>query len=191
MAGGRVAIEAVELPCDGFSIAPMTWTVKPWSGGGHILEADGFAVRCAIGRGGMKPDKREGDGATPIGLWRLREGYYRPDRMPAPETRLKMTALRPDDGWCDAPGDPNYNRPVKLPYAASHEELWREDAIYDVIVVLGYNDDPVVAGKGSAIFLHLARGDYSPTAGCVAVSLEDMMQLLALASADTALRVAG
>ncbi len=167
----------------------MIWTVKPWSAGGYILEADGFAMRCAIGRGGVKHDKREGDGATPIGKWRLREAFYRPDRMPAPETRLKMTALKPDDGWCDAPGDPNYNRPVRLPYTASHEELWRKDDIYDVIVVLGYNDDPVIDGKGSAIFLHLARSDYSPTAGCVAVALEDMMKLLALAAPDLSLRV--
>lgn len=163
----------------------MQWTVRAWPEGGHILEVDGFAMRCAIGRGGVKSDKREGDGATPVGRWPLREAFYRPDRMPQPETRLKMTALDPADGWCDAPGDPNYNRPVRLPYPASHEELWRADAIYDVIVVIGYNDDPPVSGKGSAIFLHLSRSDYSPTAGCVAVQLEDMMKLLALAGPET------
>lgn len=181
--------ESLELPCDGFSIAPMQWTVRSWPPGGHILEVDGFAMRCAIGRGGVKTDKREGDGTTPVGRWLLREAFYRPDRMPAPETRLKTTALDPDAGWCDTPGDPNYNRPVRLPYKASHEELWRKDSIYDVIVVMGYNDDPVVDGKGSAIFLHLSRSDYSPTAGCVAVQLEDMMKLLALAGPETAILV--
>jgi L,D-peptidoglycan transpeptidase YkuD (ErfK/YbiS/YcfS/YnhG family) len=182
-------LEALEPACDGFSIAPMQWTVRAWPGGGHILEVDGFAMRCAIGRGGVKADKHEGDGATPIGVWPLREAFYRPDRLPMPETRLKMTPLDPHDGWCDAAGDPNYNKPVRLPYAASHEELWRSDAIYDVIVVMGYNDDPVVDGKGSAIFLHLARSDYSPTAGCVAVQLEDMMKLLVLAEPGTEILV--
>ena len=184
-----MAAEPLELACDGFSITPMQWTVRSWPEGGHILEADGFAMRCAIGRGGVKRDKHEGDGATPVGRWPLREGFYRPDRMPVPETRLKMTALDPAAGWCDAPGDANYNKPVRSPYPASHEQLWRSDAIYDVIVVMGYNDDPVVDGRGSAIFLHLSRSDYSPTAGCVAVQLEDMMKLLALAGPETAIIV--
>ncbi|HEY5346811.1 MAG TPA: hypothetical protein VIJ72_01360, partial [Rhizomicrobium sp.] len=81
-------------------------------------------------------------------------------------------------GWCDAPGDPSYNRPVRLPYPASAEQLWREDHVYDIIVVLGFNDDPVIAGKGSAIFLHLAKPDYAPTAGCVALALPDMLAAL-------------
>jgi len=184
-----MAAETLEPACDGFSIAPMQWTVRAWPAGGHILEVDGFAMRCAIGRGGVKGDKHEGDGATPIGSWPLREAFFRPDRMPMPETRLKMTPLDPLAGWCDAASDPNYNRPVRLPYAAGHEELWRDDAIYDVILVMGYNDDPVIAGKGSAIFLHIARSDYSPTAGCVAVRLEDMMKLLALAEPGTQILV--
>ncbi len=186
-----VETDRLEPACDGFSIAPMQWTVRAWPEGGHILEADGFAMRCAIGRSGVRADKREGDGATPVGRWPLREAFYRPDRMPQPETRLKMTPLDPQAGWCDAPGDANYNRPVRLPYPASHEELWRADTIYDVIVVMGYNDDPVVDGKGSAIFLHLSRSDYSPTAGCVAVQLEDMMKLLALAGPGTEILVEG
>lgn len=94
--------------------------------------------------------------------------------MTPPETALKLTALAENDGWCDAPDDPNYNRPVKLPYAAS-QEMWRDDGLYDVVVVIGYNDDPVVAGKGSAIFLHICRADYGPTAGCVAIPLAEML----------------
>ncbi len=167
----------------------MQWTVRPWPEGGHILEVGDFAMRCAIGRGGVKTDKHEGDGATPVGRWPLREAFYRTDRLPAPETRLRMTPLDPRAGWCDAPDDPNYNRPVRLPYPASHEELWREDAIYDLIVVMGYNDDPPVSGKGSAIFLHLSRSDYGPTAGCVAVQLEDMVKLLALAGPEIEIAV--
>lgn len=176
---------ALDEPCDGFTVSPMDLTVRPWAEGGFILEADGFAMRCAVGRSGLTADKHEGDGGTPIGRWKLREGFYRPDRMPAPATRLAMRALKPSDGWCDAPGDPNYNRLVQLPYPASHEEMWRKDGLYDVVVVMGYNDDPPVSGRGSAIFLHLARSDYSPTAGCVAVPLDDMMKLLALVGPDT------
>ena len=92
---------------------------------------------------------------------------------------MPLSGIAQDDGWCDAPGDPAYNRPVKLPYSASAERLWREDHLYDIIVVLGFNDDPVVAGKGSAIFLHLAKADYAPTAGCVALALDDMLAALA------------
>ncbi|MGF1608641.1 MAG: L,D-transpeptidase [Kiloniellales bacterium] len=145
--------------------------------------------RCAIGRGGIRADKREGDGATPIGCWPLRRVLYRPDRLAAPVTALPVAALAPDDGWCDAPGDPGYNRPVKLPYAASHERLWRDDAIYDVIVVLGHNDDPPQPGAGSAIFLHLARDDYAPTEGCVALAGADLLDLLRRVGPETRLCV--
>ena len=121
--------------------------------------AGGRSWRCAIGVGGLRPEaeKREGDGATPIGCFALRRLVYRADRIARPETRLPVTTLLPEDGWCDAPGDPAYNRPVRLPYPARHERLWRDDEIYDVIVMLSHNDDPPVAGLGSAIFLHVAR----------------------------------
>jgi L,D-peptidoglycan transpeptidase YkuD (ErfK/YbiS/YcfS/YnhG family) len=125
--------------------------------------------------------KREGDGASPAGRWPLRRVLYRPDRRAAPETALPVEALSEGDGWCDAPDDPAYNRPVRLPYPASAEALWRDDGVYDLIVVLGHNDDPVVAGAGSAIFLHLARANYAPTQGCVALSVEDLERLLRVA----------
>ncbi len=146
-------------------------------------------ARCALGRGGVAAmgEKREGDGATPAGLWPLRRLYYRPDRMTKPDTKLPVVALTPADGWCDAPGDPAYNRPVPWPHAASAEHLWREDHVYDLIVVLGYNDAPVRPGLGSAIFLHLARADYSPTDGCVALRQADLLSLLAGASTWDAL----
>ncbi|ESQ75863.1 hypothetical protein ABAC402_07820 [Asticcacaulis sp. AC402] len=123
-------------------------------------------------------DKREGDGKSPAGVWPIRYVFYRPDRMDTPQTRLKLVALSPDDGWSDDPAAPDYNTHVKLPYAGSHEKLWRDDHVYDVIVVLGHNDDPPVAGMGSAIFLHLARPDYSATEGCVAVSGDGMLAFL-------------
>ena len=144
----------------------------------YRLVQDGRVYDCALGAGGMTADKREGDGATPIGRYPLRRVLYRPDRLSAPETRLPIEAIGPEDGWCDAPADPQYNRPVRLPYAASHEKLWREDGVYDIVVILGHNDDPPVAGAGSAIFLHVARTGYAPTEGCVALALDDLQRVL-------------
>jgi L,D-peptidoglycan transpeptidase YkuD (ErfK/YbiS/YcfS/YnhG family) len=143
--------------------------------------APGWTSRCTLGRSGVKPaaDKREGDGASPLGLWPIRRVLYRPDRVAGLRTQLPSLALDPSDGWCDAPGDPAYNLPVRLPYAASAENLWRDDELYDLIVILGHNDDPPVPGMGSAIFLHLARPDGAPTEGCIALSRPDLERLLA------------
>lgn len=148
-------------------------------------------ARCALGRGGVKPaaEKREGDGASPAGVWPMRRVLWRADRLARPATALPLAAIAPDDGWCDAPGDPNYNRPVRLPYPASAERLWLDERIYDVVVVLGHNDGPPIAGLGSAIFLHVARPDYAPTAGCVALMLPDLLQVLALAEPGDAVEV--
>jgi L,D-peptidoglycan transpeptidase YkuD (ErfK/YbiS/YcfS/YnhG family) len=135
-------------------------------------------VPCALGRGGIVRVKREGDGATPAGRLPLRRIWYRADRVARPVTGLPTRAIRPDDGWCDAPGDRNYNRPVVIPYGASHERMWRDDGLYDIVIELGWNDRPRIRGRGSAIFLHIARPDYAPTEGCVALAREHMMRLL-------------
>jgi L,D-peptidoglycan transpeptidase YkuD (ErfK/YbiS/YcfS/YnhG family) len=144
---------------------------------------EGVKVPCALGRSGVLPagDKREGDGASPIGRWPIRRVMWRADKLMAPRTALPLSPIRQMDGWCDAATDPRYNQPVTHPYLASAEHLWREDDLYDVIVVLGHNDCPVVAGMGSAIFLHVARGDYGTTQGCVALALPDLLAVLALA----------
>jgi L,D-peptidoglycan transpeptidase YkuD (ErfK/YbiS/YcfS/YnhG family) len=126
-------------------------------------------------------DKREGDGKSPIGAWPIRRVLYRPDRGQAPVAAFPVAPIAADDGWCDAPEDPAYNRPVTRPYPASCEAMWREDHLYDIVVVLAHNDDPPVAGLGSAIFLHLAKDGYAPTEGCVALSPEDMLDLLSRA----------
>lgn len=138
------------------------------------------SVRAALGKEGVVPaaDKREGDGKSPVGEWPMRYVFYRPDRIAAPETALPVVALSPDDGWCDDPNSQDYNRHVKLPFEAGHEKLWRDDHVYDLIVVLGHNDDPPVPGMGSAIFMHLAREDYSGTEGCVALARDDLLELL-------------
>jgi L,D-peptidoglycan transpeptidase YkuD (ErfK/YbiS/YcfS/YnhG family) len=148
-------------------------------------------VRCALGPAGIRPaaGKREGDGATPAGVWPIREVWFRPDRGAPPATEFRVHAMAEDDGWCDDPRDPAYNRHVKLPYPASAERLWRRDGIYDIVVVLGHNDDPPVPGEGSAIFLHVARPDYSPTQGCVAVARADLEDLLARARPGDAVEI--
>jgi len=148
-------------------------------------------VRCALGKGGVVPAdvKREGDGASPAGLWPIRRVLYRPDRGAAPVAAFPVAAIAPDDGWCDAAHDPAYNRPVRLPYPASAERMWREDHVYDIVVVLAHNDDPVVAGAGSAIFFHLAKPGFAPTEGCIAVTRPDMETILARAPVGTAMEI--
>ena len=134
--------------------------------------------RRAIGRGGISTDKREGDGATPAGKLALTRVLYRPDRIERPETILPCAALGRDDGWCDAPDDPAYNQPVRLPHGASAETMWRDDGVYDLVVVTDHNAEPVVPGRGSAIFVHVARPDFAPTEGCIAFSLEDLRSIV-------------
>jgi L,D-peptidoglycan transpeptidase YkuD (ErfK/YbiS/YcfS/YnhG family) len=144
---------------------------------GSLIAAD-RTFACSLGQNGLTCDKREGDGATPVGSFPLRRVLYRADRFDRPRTALPVSAITPNDGWCDFPSDSAYNRPVRLPYASSAESLWREDRLYDVVIVVGHNDDPAVPGSGSAIFLHLTTADYPPTAGCVALVAHDMVELL-------------
>lgn len=150
-----------------------------------VVSADGrlvFAGRvllAALGRSGVTRAKREGDGATPAGTLRLRRLLYRADRIAIPPGRLPRAPLSPEDGWCDDPAHVDYNRPVRLPHPARHEMLWRDDAVYDLIGVLGWNDAPVVPRAGSVIFLHVARPDFAPTEGCIALPLADLVALLA------------
>lgn len=146
---------------------------------GNRLVFQGKEYACAIGKAGVSANKREGDNCTPLGRFVLRECWWRPDRLPAPPvTVLPLKAITPQDGWCDDPADAMYNRHVPLPYPARHETLWREDAVYDVVVPLGYNDNPITPSKGSAIFLHVAREGYAGTEGCVALALADVLEVL-------------
>ncbi|TDX29700.1 L,D-transpeptidase-like protein [Rhodovulum visakhapatnamense] len=144
--------------------------------------------RCAVGRGGIGEKRGEGDHISPEGCWPIRRILYRPDRVAAPPApHLHCIAIAPGDGWCDAPDHPEYNRPVRLPFPESHETLWREDALYDIVGVLGFNDDPVVAGAGSAIFIHVASPGYGPTEGCAALARDDLLELLSRIDGDTRL----
>ena len=146
-------------------------------------------MRCALGPTGIRADKREGDGATPAGRFPLRCLLYRPDRLPPPSAGDSGSSGRAVGGWCDAPEDPLYNRLVRLPYGASHERLWLVDAINDLILVIGHNDDPVRPGAGSAVFVHVARSDYAPTQGCVALAKEDLLAVVATAGPGDAVVV--
>lgn len=133
------------------------------------LAAGSLCLPCALGRSGTTRAKREGDGATPLGRLAIIGLAYRSDRTPRPRTAIRTTSIRPDDGWCDDPASRLYNRPVRLPFGFGHERMWRDDALYDVVVDLAWNRRPAIRGRGSAIFLHAARPDLSPTQGCIAV----------------------
>ena len=151
---------------------------------------DKSSVRCALGWGGVTRSKREGDGATPIGTWPLRRLLYRADRIARPQARLETSGIRQEHGWCDDPADPAYNRPVTLPYAGRHERLAR-DEIYDLILVLGYNDDPVVPGLGSAIFLPCCAARFQSDGRLLALARADLVQFLAQAQHGDSVIVEG
>ncbi len=146
--------------------------------GANVLLFSGKRYRCAVGLNGFTTEPHEGAKKTPVGTFALRECWYRTDRLARPVTGLPLRGIRRDDGWCDDPAHPDYNRHVKLPFSASHEKLWRGDHTYDIIVPIGFNDTEIIPGKGSAIFFHLAKPGYSPTLGCVAVALPDMLAIL-------------
>ena len=145
-----------------------------------VLQVGEVTLPCALGRGGIRAAKREGDGATPQGRWRLRLVLYRADKGRRPSTALPLRHIKAGDGWCDAPSDRNYNRPVRHPYPASAEAMWRADGLYDMVVVLDYNERPRMRGRGSAIFMHVARPGFLPTEGCVALKAADLRKLLRL-----------
>ncbi len=155
-----------------------------------LLKAGPLVFRCALGWGGISANKREGDGATPLAAMRILSGYFRNERFSgARRARMAMAPIGPDLGWCEVPDDRNYNRPVKIPYGASHERMKRDDRLYDACLVLDWNIAPRRRGRGSAIFFHLARPDFTPTQGCVAVSRRTMARLLPLLSSRTVLKV--
>jgi L,D-peptidoglycan transpeptidase YkuD (ErfK/YbiS/YcfS/YnhG family) len=156
---------------------------------GNKLHFNQKTYPCAIGKGGFSANKKEGDGRTPIGEFGLRKCWYRHDKVDCVVTHLPLSIIREDYGWSDDPARPDYNRPVRLPYGGSHEKLWRDDGLYDVLVEIGYNDDPVIAGKGSAIFLHCATGDYKPTEGCVALAKQDLLDILPLLGISSRIKI--
>lgn len=142
-----------------------------------LLQAGSLRLPCALGRSGTSIFKREGDGATPVASMRLLFAYQPAGRIPGLAMRLPVRRPRADLGWCDAPAHPAYNRPVRLPFPANHETIRRQDRLYDAVIVLDWNVTTRARGRGSAIFLHIAKPGYAPTEGCVAVSAADMRRL--------------
>lgn len=149
------------------------------------LIAGALALPVALGRGGIKANKREGDGATPRGAFRLRRLWWRADRHPRPRTQLPVRRIRPDDGWCEDPHDRHYNRPVAVPDDSKADRLTRKDHLYDFIIELDHNTRPRIAGRGSAVFIHVARPGFAPTAGCIALTMPALRRLLAQVGSRT------
>lgn len=173
----------------GFGLSALTVRQRPGHATQGLLTAGTAVFPCALGRSGISARKREGDGATPLAAMRVLSGYFRRDHIAAKRTRLAMTPISADLGWCEVPADRNYNRPVAMPYAASHETMRRDDDLYDVCLVLDWNIRPRRRGSGSAIFFHLARPGLTPTQGCVAVTKRVMARLLPHLSDRTVLTV--
>ena len=142
------------------------------------LTAGGRAIPVALGRGGILANKREGDGGTPKGIFRPRQLWWRADRYPRPPTFLPSRAIGPQDAWCEDPASRHYNQPVRLDREQGGDRLRRDDHLYDFIVEIDHNTDPRIAGRGSAVFLHLARDNFGPTAGCVSMTRASMLHLL-------------
>jgi len=149
------------------------------------LTAGGHTFPVALGRGGIRANKREGDGGTPRGTFRPLQLWWRADRHPRPPTFLPARAIRPEDAWCEDPENRHYNQPVRLPQDRGGDRLTRDDQLYDFIVEIDHNNTPRVAGRGSAVFLHLARDNFGPTAGCVSMTKPAMLHLLARLGPET------
>jgi L,D-peptidoglycan transpeptidase YkuD (ErfK/YbiS/YcfS/YnhG family) len=149
----------------------------------------GKTYSCIVGRGGIGIKVGEGDGVTPIGRYPLRSLRYRPDLLRQPQTHLPALPITAQDGWCVDPTHVEYNRPIRLPFNASHEVLWRSDALYNIIVDLGFNDNPPIPGLGSAIFMHVKSPTSSATAGCIALSQNDLLDILQNCSTSTFIHI--
>ncbi len=156
---------------------------------GNSVSFNGKTYVCAVGKNGFSADKKEGDGCTPLGNFFLRECWYRADKIPAPQTNLPLLIIEKNDCWCDDINSSEYNKHIKKPSQRerehSHEKLWREDHVYDLIIPLGYNDNPVIKNKGSAIFMHIAHEDYRGTEGCIALAQKDLLEILSKCDNNT------
>jgi len=145
---------------------------------GKYLYYLNFKIKCAIGKNGVTKNKSEGDLKTPKGIFKLKKVFYRRDRIKYFKSPIKKYCIKRNIGWCDDPKSKYYNKEIKFPFNNSAEKFWRKDNIYDLIIIINYNLNPIIKNKGSAIFLHICKKNYSPTKGCVAISKKDMMNLI-------------
>ena len=148
-----------------------------------------FKFRCALGKGGIKQKEREGDFITPKGKFKLIKIYYRSDRIKKINSTLKKIKIKKNMGWCDDVSSNYYNKQIKINKKISHEKLHRKDNVYDIIVVLNYNLNPIIKGKGSAIFLHVAKKNYNKTQGCIALKKNELLYLVSKIKKNTQIRI--
>ena len=154
---------------------------------GKYLYYLNYKIKCAIGKNGITKNKQEGDLKTPSGIFKLKKIFYRKDRIKLNNTTIKKSYIKKNSGWCDDPASKYYNKEIKSPFKYSAEKLWRKDNIYDLIIVLNYNFNPIIKNRGSAIFLHISKKNYAPTKGCIAINKKDMMNLLVNIKGNTKL----
>lgn len=148
-----------------------------------------FKFRCSLGINGIKNKKKEGDGITPKGIFKLKKIYYRKDKVKNIVTKVKKIKITKNMGWCDDPKSNLYNQQVKLPNKFSHEKLYRNDKLYDLILVLDYNTNPIIKNKGSAIFIHVANKYYKKTKGCIALKRENLLKLISQIKKNTKIKI--
>ncbi len=153
----------------------------------NYLLYNGNKYKCSIGNGGFRDKKKEGDGCTPIGVFQVTDILYREDKIKNLVSNYSLQTISPSDGWCDDPNSKHYNTKIKFPFANSAEELFRTDDRYDIVCVTNHNQNPIISGAGSAIFIHVASEDYSATAGCIALSLKDLTEILSTLTKTTEL----
>jgi L,D-peptidoglycan transpeptidase YkuD (ErfK/YbiS/YcfS/YnhG family) len=163
---------------------------KPAERSRGVMVVHGVPIPVALGRGSIRANKREGDGATPRGVFRLTRLWWRADRHPRPATRLPVRRIRQDDGWCEDPRDRHYNQRVRVPTGSTADRLTRKDGLYDFIIEIDHNTRPRVAGRGSAVFIHVARPGFAPTAGCISLTAPALRRLLAKVGPRTRIVVA-
>ncbi len=158
---------------------------------GGSVQFRGKSYPCALGKAGIRPGslKSEGDHSTPSGLFFPKQLLFRPDRITNIDCAISQAPLSPESGWCDDPASPDYNRLVALPHAARCETLWRDEHVYDLILTINHNDRPVVPGRGSAIFFHITKRNFSPTEGCVALEEKDFLEILKALGQETLIRI--
>ena len=153
------------------------------------LDYKNFKFRCALGKGGIKKKIKEGDNVTPTGIYKITNIYYRYDKIKKIKTSIKKIKIKKNMGWCNDPKSNLYNQQINLPNKFSYERLYRNDRIYDLVAVLNYNVKPVIKNKGSAIFIHIAKNNYEPTAGCIALKKIDLIKLLQSIKKNTKINI--
>ena len=155
---------------------------------GHLTYKN-LKFKCTLGKAGINVKKKEGDNITPLGTYKISKVYYRKDRIKKISSKLKLIKIKKNMGWCDDPNNKNYNQLIKIPSKYSYERLFRNENIYDLIIVLNYNMNPVIKNKGSAIFIHIAKKRFQPTEGCIAISKKNLLYLIRNISKNTKIKI--